>query len=67
MGQELHKGKIDAYPVYRNSDYNKVCEYCEYRPVCGHEQDDPTKDIPKLNFENTMKKFKPEKKNKEDS
>ncbi len=40
MVEELHKGKIFAYPVN--------CEYCDYKCVCGFELTDKKREIEKL-------------------
>ncbi len=38
MAKTLRQGDIDALPFVTAS--NDPCRYCDYRAVCGHEQDD---------------------------
>ena len=38
MAQTLREGDVDARP-YRTSQ-NDPCRYCDYRAVCGHEEED---------------------------
>ena len=40
MGEDLHHGRVEAKPVYgKNHAY--TCDWCDYRSVCGREQDGP--------------------------
>jgi ATP-dependent helicase/nuclease subunit B len=39
MADELYGGNIEAKPLSGNG--LKVCEYCAFRHVCGHEDSDP--------------------------
>ena len=43
MAQELHNGKITAKPLF-GKGYN-ACAWCPYAPVCGHEQEDPVREV----------------------
>ncbi len=42
MVRELHGGQVAAVPLA--GDYD-ACAWCPYAAVCGHEQDDPTRDM----------------------
>ncbi len=44
MALSLQDGKIDAFPV-KGKSYEKVCEYCDYKPVCGYENNRPCKEL----------------------
>ncbi|MDD2956055.1 MAG: PD-(D/E)XK nuclease family protein [Oscillospiraceae bacterium] len=39
MADNLRRGGVEALPV-RHGDFDP-CRYCEFRPVCGREDDDP--------------------------
>ena len=36
MGNALHNGDVSAVPCGSDGE-GKMCEYCSYKPVCGHE------------------------------
>ena len=40
MADELHSGKIPALPV-SGANYKTVCDYCDYKAVCGFEETIP--------------------------
>lgn len=44
MANALHAGEIPAYPAY-GDNYEKVCEYCEYKSVCSYEDNIPVKEL----------------------
>lgn len=44
MAANLRSGRIDALPVRNNASYN-ACAYCDYRSVCGREDDMPEREI----------------------
>lgn len=44
MAEELRSGDISAVPL--SGGYN-ACEWCPYMAVCGHERDDPTRQMQK--------------------
>lgn len=44
MAQSLHSGKVDALPIFGGA-YKKTCEYCEYKFVCCHEEDDRCREV----------------------
>ncbi|MCD7827509.1 MAG: PD-(D/E)XK nuclease family protein [Clostridiales bacterium] len=39
MALSLHKGKIDALPI-TGGNYSRTCQYCDYKAVCCHEEND---------------------------
>ena len=42
MAAELHNGEIAALPL---ANGNKLpCDYCDYRAVCGRQEDDPARE-----------------------
>ena len=44
MASSLHEGKIDALPVFGGA-YKNTCEYCDYKFVCCHEQNDRHREV----------------------
>lgn len=42
MADSLHDGCIEAYPV-TGGNYKNVCEYCDYKAICGYEENRPRK------------------------
>lgn len=46
MAQSLHAGKIQAFPV--GSGNYHVCDWCDFRSVCGHSDEDACNHIPEL-------------------
>lgn len=46
MAQSLYEGKIDALPVKGEND---ACKFCDYKTVCGFEDDKNTKTVSSLN------------------
>ena len=48
MASLLRSGKIDAVPCPKAdlSDYNSPCKYCDFRCVCGFEEDIPARELP---------------------
>lgn len=53
MVNELHNGKIPAYPVFRKG-YDKTCEFCDYMSVCGFECTDKKREIEKIAHKDTL-------------
>lgn len=47
MGNALHNGNISALPVGSDGE-GKMCKYCSYRSVCGHEFGDEVKELTSL-------------------
>lgn len=56
MADSLHDGQIEAYPVY-GANYQKVCEYCEFKPICGYEESRPKKTLFDDNLGDVLKKL----------
>ena len=44
MARSLRSGRIDALPARNSRDHN-ACAFCDYRSVCGHEDDDPERAV----------------------
>ena len=44
MAQSLHNGKVDALPIFGGA-YKRTCEYCDYKFVCCHEEDDRCREV----------------------
>lgn len=42
MGNSLHEGRIEAVPI------ESKCDYCDYKSVCGFENGDEIREIPKF-------------------
>ncbi len=40
MGEDLHSGRVEARPVFGKNHAN-TCDWCDYRSVCGREQEGP--------------------------
>ena len=43
MAEELQRGSIEAAPS--SGGAQTACDWCPYRAVCGHERDDPVREI----------------------
>lgn len=43
MATGLHQGEIPALPAYNKAHYEHVCDYCDYRAVCGFEDGEQRK------------------------
>ncbi|MGN0453521.1 MAG: PD-(D/E)XK nuclease family protein [Ruminococcus sp.] len=54
MAQELHSGKADATPASASYD---ACEYCPYKGICNHTEEDPVKYIWKLDRDEILKEL----------
>lgn len=44
MADSLHAGCIEATSVY-GGNYKNVCEYCDYKAICGYEDSRPRKTL----------------------
>lgn len=55
MGSELRAGSIAALPL-RGKRYD-ACEWCPYQSVCGHEQDDPAREMEDRDRDEAMKEI----------
>ena len=53
MAGKLRSGEIDALPARNNERYN-ACAFCDYRSVCGREDDMPEREIPQIRFADCM-------------
>ncbi|MCI1964830.1 MAG: PD-(D/E)XK nuclease family protein [Oscillospiraceae bacterium] len=54
MAEELKRGHIPAVPLSGGYD---ACAWCPYSAVCGHERDDPTRDMEKWDRDAVIKEF----------
>ena len=54
MAQKLRSGKIEAMPA-QDSERHNACAYCDYRSVCGREDDMPQREIPAAGFADCLK------------
>ncbi len=54
MAQKLRSGKIEALPA-QDSERHNACAYCDYRSVCGREDDMPQREIPAAGFADCLK------------
>lgn len=54
MAKELHGGNVAAVPL--SGDYD-ACAWCPYGAVCGHEQDDPVREMAKWDRERLMEEL----------
>ena len=57
MATALHEGKIPVRPAVAESTtspYHDVCKYCDYKDVCGFDEDTPVNDIPKLKHDESL-------------
>lgn len=59
MAEKLKSGQIEALPVLKpeQRDGRTVCAYCEFAFICGHEQDDPVKELAKLDKEAALREL----------
>lgn len=54
MADSLHGGYIEALPV-TGKNYEKVCEYCNYKSICGYEENRPRKQLFDDDLEKVLK------------
>ena len=57
MAMNLHNGVIKVNPAKAQSTtspYNDVCRYCDYRDVCGVDDDTPRREIEKIKHEDSL-------------
>ncbi|MBR3836070.1 MAG: PD-(D/E)XK nuclease family protein [Clostridia bacterium] len=60
MAVNLHEGKIPVRPAVAestSSPYHDVCKYCDYKDVCGFDEDTPTNDIAKIKHDESLRKL----------
>lgn len=48
MATELHNGNIIAKPI------EEGCKYCDYKSVCGHEEQDTIREMRELSFDDAI-------------
>lgn len=61
MAQSLHAGEIQAFPA--SSGNYHVCDWCDFRSVCGHSDEDACNHIPELKHFDALKALGEEEKN----
>jgi ATP-dependent helicase/nuclease subunit B len=54
MAKKLRSGDIEALPA-RNDDRHNACAFCDYRSVCGREDDGPEREIPSIRHAECLK------------
>lgn len=54
MASSLHEGSIPALPAFGKS-YKNICDFCDYRSVCGAEEADEKREIEDLKHEDALK------------
>ena len=54
MAQELHGGDVSAVPLSGGYD---ACAWCPYAAVCGHEKDDPTRQMQQWDRDEVIQKL----------
>ena len=58
MAVSLHEGKIPVSPAFAQSTtspYHDVCKYCDYKDVCGLDEDTKTNDIVKVKHDESLR------------
>ncbi len=55
MAGALHDGQIPALPVSAPHGGKSVCDYCDYKSVCGHESDSPVRTIERFKHDDCLK------------
>lgn len=53
MANELHSGSIPALPV-SGANYKTVCDYCDYKSVCGFEENIPVYELDDMKDSETL-------------
>lgn len=59
MGEGLHRGEIGAAPCF-GAGYDRVCDWCDYKSVCGYEPGAPVRPIEKLTHAQAIEKLEEE-------
>lgn len=54
MARELHGGDVSAVPLSGTYD---ACAWCPYSSVCGHERDDPTREMQNWDRDEVIKEL----------
>lgn len=57
MARELQAGSVAAVPLTGSYD---ACAWCPYGPVCGHERDDPAREMGKQDRETVLRQMSEE-------
>lgn len=56
MGESLHRGEIGATPSF-GAGYDRVCDWCDYKSVCGFEPGAPVRPIERLTHEQALERL----------
>lgn len=56
MGESLHRGEIGAVPSF-GAGYDRVCDWCDYKSVCGYEPGAPVRPIEKLTHTQSLERL----------
>ena len=56
MGESLHRGEIGAAPCV-GTGYDHVCDWCDYKSVCGFEPGAPVRPIEKLTHAQALERL----------
>lgn len=59
MGEGLHRGEIGAAPCF-GAGYDRVCDWCDYKSVCGHESGSPVRPVERLTHAQSLEKLEQE-------
>lgn len=57
MAVSLHEGEISVRPAFAQattSPYNDVCKYCDYKDVCGLDEDTKKNEIAKMKHDESL-------------
>lgn len=61
LAESLHGGQIQAAPVQREGgSAPSICDWCDYRSLCGHEEGDPVRELAELDRQEALKAMKGE-------
>ena len=65
MSDLLKNGEIAAIPAHSGSteyatDYSDVCKYCDYKPVCGHTEEMPVRELVDLDIKQVIENLEEE-------
>ena len=58
MAVSLHEGEISVRPAYAQlttSAYHDVCQYCDYKEVCGADEDTVKSEIGKIKHDESLR------------
>ena len=54
MGEQLHAGAVSAVPT------GETCRFCSFAAVCGHEKEDPIREIGTMSNREVFQKMREE-------